>query len=124
MFVCLAEEECGSSYLESKLSIAFRTRLVDYLYTQYMRQQTYYRVDNLDGRLSNPDQCLTEDVAHFCSELAHIYSQISKPIFDIILMSAQLYMLARSKSGSSGQVGFCECQCSASRLFIDAFLVG
>ena len=72
-----------------------------------MKQQTYYRVDNLDGRLSNPDQCLTEDVSHFCSELAHIYSHISKPIFDIILMSAQLYMLARTRAGNDSrrQVG-------------------
>lgn len=43
-------------YLESKLSIAFRTRLVKYVYEMYMRDETYYRVGNLDSRLSNPDQ--------------------------------------------------------------------
>lgn len=43
-------------YLESKLSIAFRTRLVKYVYEMYMKDETYYRVGNLDSRLSNPDQ--------------------------------------------------------------------
>lgn len=101
-------------YLESKLSIAFRTRLVEHVYGMpsvhrrflssvdqrahvradlYMTKQTYYRVENLDSRLQNADQCLTEDVSRFCSMLAHLHSQLSKPVLDIVLMSAQLWYL-------------------------------
>jgi ATP-binding cassette subfamily D (ALD) protein 2 len=43
-------------YLESKLSIAFRTRLVKHVYEMYMKDETYYRIGNLDSRLSNPDR--------------------------------------------------------------------
>lgn len=130
-------------YLESKLSIAFRTRLVAYCYEKYMQNETYYRyhllkykkknvpgtkiwifyshsstkkllfvnnrnisslfinlliffrVGNLDSRLSNADQSLTEDVSKFCNFLAHLYSQLSKPIFDILLMTFQLFMVGR-----------------------------
>lgn len=88
-------------FLESKLSIAFRSRLVDYVYKMYMESETYYRIGNLDTRLPNPDQCLTEDVAQFCSELAHLYSQISKPLLDTVLMTIQLIALAKGSGGGA-----------------------
>eukprot|EP00029_Vermamoeba_vermiformis_P004942 TRINITY_DN157_c0_g2_i1.p1 TRINITY_DN157_c0_g2~~TRINITY_DN157_c0_g2_i1.p1 ORF type:complete len:719 (+),score=178.29 TRINITY_DN157_c0_g2_i1:29-2185(+) len=92
-------------FLESKLSIAFRTRLVNYAYDLYMKNQTYYSVSNLDSRLSNPDQCLTEDVSRFCSFLAHLHSQISKPLLDIILISVQLYFSVQERAGGSSTIG-------------------
>ena len=47
-------------FLEKKLSIALRTKLSRYSYELYMTNQTYYGVSNLDSRLLNADQCLTE----------------------------------------------------------------
>lgn len=92
-------------FLESKLAIAFRTKLTMHLYELYMDQDTYYRVENLDSRLSNADQCLTEDVSRFCSTLAHLHSQVSKPLLDVILMSAQLVMLNTSiQEGSHNKI--------------------
>lgn len=88
-------------YLESKLAIAFRSRLVEYSYSMYMKNETYYRVGNLDSRLANADQCLTEDISKFCNFLAHLYSQISKPILDILLIGRQFYHVAKSGSNSS-----------------------
>lgn len=64
-------------YFENKLSIAFRTKLSNYCYDLYMNHEAYYRVINLDSRLSNADQCLTEDILKFCSNLSHPHSQLS-----------------------------------------------
>eukprot|EP00164_Ancoracysta_twista_P004006 GFYU01005378.1.p1 GENE.GFYU01005378.1~~GFYU01005378.1.p1 ORF type:complete len:701 (+),score=242.91 GFYU01005378.1:232-2334(+) len=86
-------------YLESKLSIAFRTRLVDHVYKLYMKNEVYYRCSNLDSRIANADQCLTEDASKFCYLTAHIYSSISKPILDVGLMGTQLWLLASRKLG-------------------------
>jgi ABC-type uncharacterized transport system fused permease/ATPase subunit len=88
-------------FLESKLAIAFRSRLVEHSYQMYMKNETYYRVGNLDSRITNADQCLTEDVSKFCNFLAHLYSQISKPILDILLIGRQFYQVAKSGSNSS-----------------------
>ena len=43
-------------FMESKLALALRTRMVKHCYAIYLSNQTYYRIQNLDNRLPNPDQ--------------------------------------------------------------------
>jgi ATP-binding cassette subfamily D (ALD) protein 2 len=95
-------------FLEAKLGIALRTKLASHMYKQYMADETYYRVENLDSRLNNADQSLTQDVQYFCDLIARLHGQISKPVFDIILMSFQMIKLASSqkKSNSKSTFGF------------------
>ena len=88
-------------YIECKLALAIRTRLVNYAYKLYFRDQTYYRVSNLDSRLANPDHSLTEDLQAFSSAVAHIYSHVSKPFLDVVLMSVALRQLAKKRGEHS-----------------------
>ncbi|XP_017853625.1 ATP-binding cassette sub-family D member [Drosophila busckii] len=87
-------------FLECKLSLAFRTRLVRHSYRLYFKNQNYYRVSNLDGRIENADHRLTEDISVFASSVAHLYSSLTKPCFDLMLIGLAL-MRSSSKMNAS-----------------------
>lgn len=77
-------------FLESKLALAFRTRLVRHAYRLYFKNQNYYRVSNLDGRIENADHRLTEDINVFATSIAHLYGSVTKPCFDLMLIGLSL----------------------------------
>lgn len=47
-------------------------------------------MNNLDSRISNADQLLTQDVEKFCDSVVELYSNISKPILDILIYVQKL----------------------------------
>nr|XP_033772832.1 ATP-binding cassette sub-family D member 3 isoform X2 [Geotrypetes seraphini] len=69
----------------NELKLCFRKRLTKYLYDEYLQSYTYYKMGNLDNRIANADQLLTQDVEKFCNSVVDLYSNLSKPFLDILL---------------------------------------
>ena len=65
-----------------------------------MNKQTYYRISNLDSRIENADHLLTDDITAFTASLAHLYSQLTKPLFDCALIGLALARSSRQKGAS------------------------
>ncbi|KAI5795374.1 ABC transporter transmembrane region 2-domain-containing protein [Peziza echinospora] len=84
-------------YLQSKISIAFRTRLTRYIHDLYLNDElAYYKLANLDGGLTaggGPDQYITSDLTLFCDSAAALISSLGKPSLDLMVFN---YQLARS----------------------------
>ena len=57
---------------------------------------TFYTLSALDDRIANADQLITVDVARFSNSLAELYSNLAKPVLDIIIYN---YSLSRSVGG-------------------------
>jgi len=98
-------------YLQSELSLAYRTRsahpfnpltrahgsLTKHALNMYLDapasgadsdaakgEQLFYKLANLDDRIKNADQYLTVDIQQFSTKLAEIYSNIAKPVLDVM----------------------------------------
>ncbi|XP_069823815.1 ATP-binding cassette sub-family D member 3 [Dendropsophus ebraccatus] len=69
----------------NELKLCFRERLTKHLYDEYLKSFTYYKMGNLDNRIANADQLLTQDVERFCNSVVDLYSNLSKPFLDIVL---------------------------------------
>ncbi|BFZ00189.1 hypothetical protein BsWGS_03228 [Bradybaena similaris] len=72
------------------LKLRFRIRLSTHLYDKYLKGFTFYKMSNLDNRIANADQLLTQDTEKFCDSVAELYSNLSKPILDVILYTIKL----------------------------------
>lgn len=59
---------------------------------------TYYSLSALDDRIKNADQLITVDVSRFSNSLADIYSNLAKPILDIVVYN---YSLSKSVGGEA-----------------------
>ncbi|KAK5000813.1 ATP-binding cassette long-chain fatty acid transporter pxa1 [Elasticomyces elasticus] len=80
-------------FLQSKVSIAFRTRLTRYIHDLYLNDNlNYYKLTNLDGGIGNSaDQYITQDLTLFCDAAASLYSNLGKPTVDLVVFNYQLY---------------------------------
>lgn len=73
---------------------------MEHSYQLYFKNQTYYRTTVLDGRLDNCAQRLTDDIETVASVVARLYSQITKPLFDLLLIGVALARLTVSAKAS------------------------
>ncbi|KAG0005292.1 ATP-binding cassette sub- D member 3 [Modicella reniformis] len=74
----------------SALALSFRERLTKFAHNQYLDGITFYKISNIDNRIQNADQLLTQDIDKFADNLSHLYSDIAKPLVDIVLFAYKL----------------------------------
>ncbi len=83
-------------YHQCKLSLQYRTRLTNHVHQKYLSNMTFYTLSALDDRIKNADQLITVDISRFSNSLAELYSNLAKPILDMVIYN---YSLSKSVGG-------------------------
>lgn len=83
-------------YHQTKLALSYRTRLTNYVHHKYLDNMTFYTLSALDDRIKNADQLITVDISRFSNSLAELYSNLAKPILDMVIYN---YSLSKSVGG-------------------------
>jgi ATP-binding cassette subfamily D (ALD) protein 3 len=77
-------------YLCKKLGLLFRKELTNYFNKKYIRDMTFFKMVSIDQRIANPDQRLTDDINKWSDSLSQLYSNVTKPILDIVMFTSKL----------------------------------
>eukprot|EP00834_Sanchytrium_tribonematis_P007087 NODE_592_length_5620_cov_0.720884.p2 type:complete len:453 gc:universal NODE_592_length_5620_cov_0.720884:2280-922(-) len=89
-------------FLQSRLSMGMRLNLTNYALKVYLDDNlSFYKIGNFDNRIESIDQYLTTDIAKFCDAITSLYSNLCKPVLDMILFSWQL----KNTIGNTGTIG-------------------
>ena len=83
-------------YHQTKLALQYRTRLTSHIHQKYLDNMTFYTLSALDDRIKNADQLIAVDVSNFSNSLAELYSNLAKPILDMVVYN---YSLSKSVGG-------------------------
>jgi ATP-binding cassette subfamily D (ALD) long-chain fatty acid import protein len=83
-------------YHQCKLALQYRTRLTSHVHQKYLSNMTFYTLSALDDRIKNADQLITVDISRFSNSLAELYSNLAKPMLDMIIYN---YSLSKSVGG-------------------------
>ena len=86
------------NFFQSYLSLRLRNNLTHYIHNIYLKDKLFYKVSNLDDRIKNCDQLITQDVLLFTNQITIVYSNILKPVFDVSLYMRQLSLRIGGKS--------------------------
>lgn len=65
-------------------------KLTTHFHDGYLKNMHYYKICNLDNRIGNPDQRLTNDTEKWATSLSSMFLNTFKPVLDIILFSKKL----------------------------------
>lgn len=77
-------------YLTKKLTLCFKEKLSSNLNSRLLDSMNFYKITNLDHRIRNPDQRLTQDVEKWAVSLSLLFNSLTKPLLDIIVFSKKL----------------------------------
>nr|QNH67959.1 ATP-binding cassette transporter subfamily D member 2 [Brachionus plicatilis] len=100
LLIAVPATTCNSliRYLESKLDLELKSQLVKRSHQFYFDKRVYYKIALKQSDECQVDQNLTEDIDKLTNLFVHLYSSLTKPLLDIIMITATLIGLAKSKN--------------------------
>jgi ATP-binding cassette, subfamily D (ALD), member 2 len=85
-------------YLETKLDLSLKTELVNKSLNCYFDNRSYYKIALKQNENLQIDQNLSDDIERLTSLFSHLYSHLTKPVLDVVLVCYTLISLAKSNN--------------------------
>ena len=108
LLIAIPATTCNSliRYLESRLDAELKSQLVHKSLDIYFRDRVYYRiaVRHADSTGAQVDQNLTDDIDKLTHLVVHLYSQLTKPLLDITLITVSLTATAFALIAGTGLI--------------------
>ncbi|KAI1307633.1 ATP-binding cassette sub-family D member 3 [Halotydeus destructor] len=128
-FLCmpsLALVNNSIKFFMNQLRLNIRYKLSSLLYNRYVEGLTYYRINVLDSSVQNIDQLLTNDVEKFSSALVDVYTNVAKPLLDVVILVQRMsitYTGAATPASMMGYLAFAGTILTIARRPLTAFTV-
>ncbi|NEQ52187.1 MAG: ABC transporter ATP-binding protein/permease [Leptolyngbya sp. SIO3F4] len=85
----------GYTYLRDRLGLAWRRWLTTDFVQRYFADRAFYRINQFDPDIDNPDQRIAEDVKNFTQESLTLALVLSDSVLEIIAFSGVLLSISR-----------------------------
>jgi len=93
--VCAVMEQV-SSHFQSNLEMSLRTNLSKNFHTRLLANNNFYKISQLDGRITDSAQRIADDVRDFSSTASGIIAEFLKPVVELGLFAMKLRTLVGS----------------------------
>eukprot|EP00475_Leptophrys_vorax_P007198 TRINITY_DN14561_c0_g1_i1.p1 TRINITY_DN14561_c0_g1~~TRINITY_DN14561_c0_g1_i1.p1 ORF type:complete len:1009 (-),score=245.67 TRINITY_DN14561_c0_g1_i1:54-2798(-) len=84
-------------YFEACLAKVWYENMTKHVVDKYFRENAFYNCRNLDRRISDPDQRITNEVRELADHFSDIWGHAITPFFDIFWFSWRLFKLLHAK---------------------------
>ena len=85
----------GYTYLRDRLGLEWRRWLTHRFVNQYFSDRAFYRINQFNPDIDNPDQRIAEDVRSFTQESLTLVLVVASSILEIIAFSGVLWSISR-----------------------------
>jgi putative ATP-binding cassette transporter len=86
----------GYGYLRETIGIYWRRWLTDRFLNQYFSDRAFYKLNNSNEDIDNPDQRIAENVASFCQQSIQLFVNIIESLFVVIAFSLILWSISKN----------------------------
>jgi ABC-type uncharacterized transport system fused permease/ATPase subunit len=91
LFSAVVEASC--TFAQNNLGSVWHAQLTSYASKRLFRNNSFYKLRNIDKRITDPDQRLTVEVEDATSEFAAIFGHAITPLVDVTWFTFRLYQL-------------------------------
>ncbi|MEL6815431.1 MAG: ABC transporter ATP-binding protein/permease [Cyanobacteria bacterium J06598_3] len=85
----------GYTYLRDRLGLAWRRWLTDSFVERYFSDRAFYRINQFNPEVDNPDQRIAEDVKSFTQESLALALVVTESLLSLIAFSGVLWGISR-----------------------------